>query len=291
MSREGYIELEQGRVFFKVIGSGDGIPLLCLHGGPGFAHDYIEPLAAVGGSERSVIFYDQLGCGRSDRPGDDSLWRVVRFIHEVDAVRAHLGLDTVHLLGHSWGGYLAATYALGGRTGLASMILASPLLSVDRWLEDAARLRSEMDEDVRAVLDRHEASHHTNCPEYIAATLQFYKRHLCRLDPWPDELERTWSHASLDVYEAMWGPTEFYATGTLRGYDLTDRLREISVATLFTCGRYDEAVPDTVASFAELVAGSKVIIFERSSHTPHLEETDSYVAAVRDFIATVEATM
>jgi proline iminopeptidase len=143
---------------------------------------------------------------------------------------------------------------------------------------------------VREVLDRHEASGHTDCPEYTAATLQFYKRHLCRLDPWPDELERTWSRAGLDVYEAMWGPTEFYATGSLRGYDLSDRLGDISVATLFTCGRYDEAAPDTLASFAEQVPLAETIVFERSSHTPHLEERDAYAAAVRDFVGRVEST-
>lgn len=288
MPREGYVEVEGGRVFFRVFGSGDGAPLLCLHGGPGFAHDYIEPLAAVGDGERPVIFYDQLGCGASDRPSNASLWRIDRFLDELDAVREHLGLAEVHLLGHSWGGCLAASYLLDGRSAPLSLILASPLLSVDRWLEDAGRLRSEMPEDVREVLDQHEKTGYTGCPEYTAATLQFYKRHLCRVDPWPDELERTWSAAGLHVYEAMWGPTEFYATGTLRGYDLSGRLAEIMVPTLFTCGQYDEAAPGTIAAFAERVRGAETIVFERSSHTPHLEERDAYAAAIGDFIARAE---
>jgi pimeloyl-ACP methyl ester carboxylesterase len=102
-AEEGYIEVPGGRVWFRSIGEAadDRAPLLCLHGGPGFTHNYLEPLEALA-DRRRVIFYDQLGCGRSERPDDLSLWTVQRFVEEVAQVRAALGLERLHLFGSSW---------------------------------------------------------------------------------------------------------------------------------------------------------------------------------------------
>lgn len=287
MAEEGFVRVEGGWVAFRRIPGGAGTPLLVLHGGPGMARDYLEPLERLA-TDRPVIFYDQLGCGRSDRPGDASLWRVERFVDEVARIREALRLDRVMLLGHSWGGCLAATYALTDPPGLVGLVLASPLLSTERWLEDAAALRSELSEEVRDVLDRHEAAGATDCPEYVSAAVAFYKRHLCRLEPWPEPLERTWSNMGLDVYVAMWGPTEFHATGSLRGYDLTPDLSRIAVPTLLTCGRYDEARPATVAAFRDLIPGASIAVFEESSHTPHLEEPERFLDVVGRFLRDVD---
>src|SRR5919206_2191398 len=97
-SSEGYVDVPGGRVWYRIAGGGAGMPLLCLHGGPGFCHDYIERLAELG-DERPVVFYDQLGCGRSERPDDPSLWRVERSVAELEAVRRALGLDRLHVFG------------------------------------------------------------------------------------------------------------------------------------------------------------------------------------------------
>src|SRR5215470_13623320 len=101
-AREGFVAVEGGRVWYRIVGSGGGIPLITLHGGPGAPHDYLEPLAALG-DERPVIFYDQLGCGKSDRPTNPKLWRVERFVKELAQLRAALKIDRAHLLGQSWG--------------------------------------------------------------------------------------------------------------------------------------------------------------------------------------------
>ena len=109
---EGYIDVPGGKVWYRAVGdNADGTPLLCLHGGPGFTHYYLEPLEALA-DRRRVIFYDQLGCGRSDRPGDLSLWNVDRFVAELAQVRSALNLDRLHLFGSSWGGMLAMQYVL-----------------------------------------------------------------------------------------------------------------------------------------------------------------------------------
>jgi proline-specific peptidase len=240
-------------------------------------------------SDRPVVLYDQLGSGRSDRPGDPDLYGMERYVEEVGLVREALGLDRIHLLGHSWGGTLAISYAVTGPAGLASLILASPLVSTARWLEDARGLRSKLPEDVQRTLREHEEREFTGCPEYTAATLAFYRRHLCRLEPWPDELELAFAGMGLDVYESMWGPTEFHATGSLVQLELAPHLGELRLPVLFTCGRYDEATPDTVGSFRDAVPGAELVVFEESSHTAHLEEPDRYLDTLRRFLGRVDA--
>jgi proline iminopeptidase len=283
-AREGFVEVPGGRVWYRVVGDGDRTPLLCLHGGPGFTHDSVATLGRLG-RERPVVLFDQLGSGRSDRPGDPKLYRVERYVDEVARVREDLALDRFHLWGHSWGGALALSYALTGPFGLQSLTLASPLVSTARWVEDANRLRSQLPEEVQRTLRNHEEREFTGCPEYVTATATFYRRHLCRLDPWPEELERAFAGMGADVYETMWGPTEFHATGTLVGFDLVPQLPELRLPVLFTCGRHDEAAPETVSSFRDIVPGADLALFEDSSHTAHLEERDRYLDAVRSFLA------
>jgi proline iminopeptidase len=287
---EGFVEVTGGRVWYRIAGEDrEGLCLLCLHGGPGFTHDSVTSLEGLA-SDRPVVFYDQLGSGRSDRPGDPSLYRLERYVDEVMRVRDELGLARIHLLGHSWGGGLAVAYALAGHPGIESLILASPLVSTAKWLEDAGRLRSALPQEIRQTLDRHEEAGFTECPEYVEATMAFYHRHLCRLDPWPDELERGFAGMGSDVYETMWGPTEFHATGNLLHLDLAPRLGDLTVPVLFTCGRYDEATRETVASFRDAVDGAELEVFEESSHTAHLEERDRYLETVRSFLSRVERT-
>lgn len=285
--REGYVPVPGGRVWYKIVGSGDAVPLLTLHGGPGAPHDYLEPLAELA-NERPVVFYDQLGCGNSDQPDDNSLWRIERFVEELGQVRAALGLERVHLLGQSWGTILATDYALTRPAGLTSLIMADPSLSMPRWMADTAVLRAALPDEVQEILDRHETAGTTTSEEYEAATMVFNRRHLCRLDPWPDPLMRTMTRLNQSVYNYMCGPSEFFITGTLKDYDRTERLQEILIPTLFLCGRYDEATPEATEWYHSLLPASVLVIFEQSSHMPHLEEPEHYLQVVRNFLKRVE---
>jgi len=289
VTAEGYIPVPGGRVWYRIVGTDrPGIPVLCLHGGPGMSHDYIENLSDLA-KRRPVVFYDQLGCGRSDRPDDESLWTVSRFVEELVAVRETLSMQRLHLFGSSWGGWLALQYTLDCRPQLASLILSSSPPSVPRWIADCADLRAELDEPVKSVLDRHEAAGHFSCPEYQWAITHFYRRHLCRVDPWPDCVERTFGGLGEQVYTTMWGPSEFGpVTGCLRDWDVTDRLAEIQVPTLVTGGRYDEARPDHLAILADGIGGSELVIFEDSSHMAFVEERALYMQTIEDFLGRVE---
>ncbi len=286
-AREGFVKVEGGRAWYRIVGNGGGIPLITLHGGPGAPHDYLEPLEALA-DERPVVFYDQLGCGKSDRPSNRKLWRVERFVKELAQLREALKLKRAHILGQSWGTMLAVDYLLTRPSGVASAILADPAISIPRWIADANRLRRKLPASVRATLDRHEKTGDLGCLEYQAATLAFYKRHVCRLDPWPEPMERMMRGIGGEVYSAMWGPNEFVATGALKTYDRSARLKEISLPTLFLCGRYDEGTPESTAFYRRRIRGAEMVVFEKSSHMPQLEEPAKYLRVVRDFLSRVE---
>lgn len=288
-TREGFIDVTGGRVWYRVVGDGTTIPLLTLHGGPGVPHDYLDSLDELA-DERPVIFYDQLGCGLSDRPDNLSLWTVERFVEEVHQVVAALGLERFHLLGQSWGSMLATDFALTNPSGLVSLILASPPLSIPRWLADADAYRAQLPPDIRDTLAHHEAAGTIDSDDYRAATDAYYARHVCRVVPPPEEMTRAMAGMGQQVYGYMWGPNEFNMTGgTLRTYDRTPRLPELTLPTLFTCGRYDEASPEATAWYQSLVPGAELAIFEHSAHLPHLEEREAYLATVREFLKRVES--
>jgi proline iminopeptidase len=285
--REGFVEVTGGRVWYRIAGGGAGIPLLTLHGGPGVPHDYLEPLEGLG-DERPVVFYDQLGCGRSDRPTDQALWRVERYVQELAQVRAALGLARIHLLGQSWGTMLATEYLLTRPAGVQSVIMANPAISSPRFIADVTRLRNGLPEFARTALESCSAAAGANNPAYQVATLEFYRRHMCRLDPWPEEFNRSMAGMGMESYKAMWGPNEFTATGLLKDFDRSARLGELKLPILFLAGRYDEATPESAAYYRTLAPGSELVIFENSSHMPQLEEPERYLAVVRDFLARAE---
>jgi proline iminopeptidase len=285
--REGHVAVPGGQVWFKIVGSGPGTPLLLLHGGPGAPSHYLDRLGQLG-DERPVIFYDQLGCGRSDRPSNTNLWRVERFVEELAAVRRALGLKRVHLFGHSWGTMLATDYLLTRPRGVRSVTLASPCLSAPRFVRDANELRAQLPPDVQLALQRHEAAGTTDSTEYQAAVAVFMKRHLCRQEPWPPELTNAIAGFGDRVYNFMWGPSEFHVTGTLKDYDRTSRLAELHLPVLYTTGRFDETTPATTAWYQGLTPNARLEVFEQSAHMPMLEETDRYLAVMRAFLREVE---
>lgn len=290
--QEGFIPvLGDYRVWYRIIGGGaehENIPLLTLHGGPGVPHDYITDMAALASDSRRVIFYDQLGCGRSDQPNDPSLWTIERSVAEIDIVRRALGLETIHLWGQSFGGLFALEYALGQPQGLASLILASSTSSIPLWIAEANRLREELPPEVQATLLRHEQAGTTDDPEYLQATQVFYDRHVIRLKPIPENVQRAMDQVG-QVYLTMNGPSEFYVIGTIKDWDRTDRLSEIRVPTLITSGRYDESTPTINEVLHNGIAGSEWVLFEQSSHMAHVEERERYLAIVKAFIESVEA--
>ena len=247
-------------------------------------------MAALASETRRVVFYDQLGCGRSDQPNDPSLWTIERSVEEIGVVRRALGLEKVHLWGQSFGGLFALEYALTQPEGLVSLILASSTPSIPLWIVEANRLREALPPDVQATLIRHEQAGTTDDPQYLQATMVFYDRHVIRLKPIPEHVQRAMDQAG-QVYYTMNGPSEFHVIGTIKDWDRTDRLSEIRVPTLITSGRYDESTPLLNEVLHNGIAGSEWVLFEQSSHMAHVEERELYLSTVKAFIEGVEAML
>lgn len=287
---ERWIAVPGGRVWSSTVGGRAKLPLLVLHGGPGSSHDYLVSLARLGG-ERPVVFYDQLGCGRSERPADSSLWRLDRSVRELQAVVEALGLERFHLLGHSWGTMLGLDWVLEQRERTASLVFVSPCFSMRRVKADMTRLKQALPRAIQDVLTTHEARGTTDSGMYRASTRIFYQQHVCRLAEWPEPLVRSQEVFSWSVYHTMWGPSEFTLTGNLSEYEREDRLGELGelgIPVLYACGRYDEITPDSTAAYHERTPGSRLEVFTASSHVPHLEEAERFLDIVGSFLRSVE---
>jgi proline-specific peptidase len=157
---------------------------------PGLPHDYLEDLAALAAGGRPVVFYDQLGCGRSDHPDDPALWTLDTFVEELATVRAALALGPMHLLRHSWGGWLALEYVLGKPPDLVSLVLASTCASLPAFAAESRRLKRQLPATVQETIDRHEQAGTTDDPDYIEATMAYYSQWVCRV-PIPDHVTTT----------------------------------------------------------------------------------------------------
>jgi proline-specific peptidase len=288
--REGWVTRDGYRTWYRVVGDlgGEEDPLLALHGGPGSTHHYFAPLERLAEDGRAVVLYDQLGCGRSDRPTDIT-WTVDLFRDEVQAVRDALGLERVHLLGTSWGGMLALEHALARTGELTSLILSSTLASSEEWVREVRKLRDAMPADVVAAFDRADREGVWEGPEWDAADEAFAARHFYRGPRPRPELDRMKAEKSKVAYVALWGPNEWTVTGALRDWDVRPRLGEIDVPTLVIRGAHDECTAPIGETLMRGIAGARLVVFAESAHTPVLEETERYLQVVGDFIAEAEA--
>ncbi|GAA3438616.1 proline iminopeptidase-family hydrolase [Kutzneria kofuensis] len=282
---ERYVDVPGGRVWVNVVGSGWRPPLLVLHGGPGAGHDYLEPLGEFATS-RAVVFYDQLGCGRSDKPDNPSLWTIDRFVAEVHAVRRALKLNRHHLYGHSWGGWLAIEYLLRrSPRGVGAVVLSSTSASAAQFVAGTRYLRTLLPADVQQVLDHYEAKGDFTAPEYLDAVNVFYRNFLCRLDPYPEPLLRSAANlAGNQVYATMGGPNELSVTGNLASWHRTSQVSCIQNPVLLTRGRYDEFAEPCTDTLQRLLPRAERVEFPHSAHVAMWEDQQAYLHALTSFL-------
>jgi L-proline amide hydrolase len=270
------------------------LPLVVLHGGPGMAHHYVRNIAGLADETgRQVIHYDQIGCGGSthlpNAPAD--FWTPELFVDEFHTVRRALGIDEYHLLGQSWGGMLAAEIAVRQPPGLASLAICNSPASMALWMAAADELRAQLPPETLAALERHEAAGTLTDPEYVAATDEFYRRHVCRVVPMPQDFVDTIAQMEAEptVYHTMNGPNEFHVLGTLRDWSIIDRLQLITVPTLVVAGEFDEATPATWRPYVEHIADVRSHVFPDTSHCSHLEKPEEFRAVVAAFLTNHDA--
>jgi proline iminopeptidase len=276
------------QVWTKKVGSGK-IKVLLLHGGPGFTHEYFEcfedflPKAGI-----EFYYYDQLGSHYSDQPTDSTLWTIERFRDEVEQVRQGLGLDHFYLFGHSWGGMLAMEYAFKYQDHLKGLILSNMTASIPSYEKYMKVLRSQLPADVIALMDKFESAKQFDAPEYQNALMsEVYSRHICRLNPWPEPIMREFKHLNPAIYNYIQGPNEFFITGTMKNWDVWDKLPSIKVPTFCIGGTYDEMNPDDIKREGTLIPHSRVLI-TNGSHMCMYDDQQTYFRGLIKFLRDVE---
>ena len=284
---EGFINVEGGKVWYKIVGEGDNTPILLLHGGPGIPSYYLNPLAPLS-KNRPVIFIDQLGCGRSDKISDTTLMTVDKFVEQIEQIKKSLGLTDYYLYGQSWGTMLGTDYYLKHPEGIKAIILSSPALSIPMWLKDADSLITTLPDSIQKAINTNEQNKTYNSPDYKQAIQVYYQHFVARKLPWSSDIDSSFMTMGENVYVFMGGPSEFTMTGTLKDYDRTNRLGEIKVPTLFITGEYDEACPATVKYYQSLVPGAKFELIENAAHLTMQDNPEKNIKVINDFLNELE---
>lgn len=280
---EGFVPTSMGKVWYRIVGTGSKPPVLLLHGGPGSTSYYLTPFAALG-SDRPVIFIDQPGCGHSDLVTDTTLMTTAHFVDAVEEVRKGLGLKDYYLLGHSWGTMLGMDYYIKYPRGIKALVFGSPLFSTERWIKDADTLIATLPDSVQQIIKINEQNKTYHSPAYQQATEIYYQHFLTRNSHPAADTDRTSHGPNQTIYEYMWGPSEFKATGNLRDYNRLQELKTIKVPTLLTCGEYDESRPPTVQFYQQQIPDARFVMIPNSGHATMYDNPQVNIKAIADFL-------
>jgi proline iminopeptidase len=284
---EAQLAVDGGRIWYRVVGSGNATPAILLHGGPGYSSFYMRSMEALS-ADRLVVRYDQLGGGKSEKITDTAMFNIAHFVRELDSLRSHLGYDKVHLVGHSWGTILGLEYYRAHPEHVASLTLMSPALDIPTWEKNAKRLVKTLPDSLQKAIATREAEKNYKAPDYEAALGEFYGKYVWRR-PVQAELDSLMATVNEGIYNYMQGPSEFTITGSLKTYDATPFLKSVKVPVLFTVGEFDEADPPTVKRHAQMTPGAKVAIIPGSAHIVQWDNPGETNRVVGDFLKSVDS--
>ena len=281
------------KVWTKRFGNNPKIKILLLHGGPAMTHEYMECFETFFQREGFEFYeYDQLGSHYSDQPKDSSLWTTERFVEEVEQVRKAIGADknNFYVLGNSWGGILAMEYALKYQQNLKGLIVANMVASAPEYGKYADEvLAKQINPNVLAEIKAIEAKKDFNNSRYMELLIpNFYKKHLCRLDEWPDAFNRTMKHVNAEIYTLMQGPSEFGVSGRLANWDIKNRLHEISVPTLMIGAKHDTMDPKAMEAQSKAVKKGRYLYCPNGSHLAMWDDQKVFMSGVISFIKDVD---
>jgi proline iminopeptidase len=285
MMTNGFITSNGLKLYYEI--EGEGQPLILLSGGPGFSHEYLQPLRALA-SDAQLIFLDQRGTGRSDKANPQD-YTVEANVEDVEQLRRELQLDSCMIFGHSWGGMLAQAYVLKYPTHVSKLVLANTFSSVTEVNASLMRMRSAVPEETRAIYERYEQEglyrNRDHYPEEYQAALDIAYEPVFISVPPPDYLQNMFSTVAYDVYRVMWGEeSEFKITGTLAQFDVTAQLREIHIPTLVLVGASDMPTVAMAQNTAKSISNARLEVFEHSRHFPFIEEPDTFLRVMRRFV-------
>jgi proline iminopeptidase len=280
-------------VWTKRFGNNPKIKVLLLNGGPGATHEYFECMESFLPQEGvEFIYYDQLGCGNSDNPKDTAMWSLPRYVEEVEQVRQALNLnkDNFYLLGHSWGGILAAEYAFKYQQNMKGLIISNMMMSCPaygKYADEvlAKQMKPEVLKEIRAI----EAKKDFSNPRYMGLLEpNFYAEHLCRIVPNPEPVTRAMSKINQSLYVTMQGPSEFGISGKLTTWDRTKDLPKLTVPVLSIGGKYDTMDPAHMAWIATQVKNGNSLICPNGSHMSMYDDQQTYMKGFITFLKSVD---
>jgi len=292
--QQGYVDANGVLIYYVEFGK--GAPLVVLHGGPGADHTYFLPWLLPLARNHRLIFIDERGCGQSERLEDVTKYTVENMADDVEAVRVALGLGKIDLLGHSYGGVLAETYALKYQQHLNHLILNSTFASTREMNEVLAREKAAMppgklkrlDEMEKAGLygkgapwehDRYPAEYETLAWGWGYFPFLYGARPDANYEP-ASNAPTNW-----ELYREMWGSDgEFVIDGNLKSVEYVGRLHTIHVPTLIVVGDHDECAPGLSKEMHEKIAASKLVILPNSGHMNFEDQPRLWQQAVEGFL-------
>ncbi len=285
---EGYMPFMGHHTYYRTVGERtDKAPLILLHGGPGSTHNYFEVLDRVAEEDgRMLVMYDQIGCGNSYVDGRPELWKAETWVNELIALRKHLGLDTCHLLGQSWGGMLLLTYICGyEHSDVKSGILSSTLPASWLWGIEQARMIKELPEEYQeAIKTATETGDYSN-DIYQRAEEEYMLRHAAgKPDPNGPECLLRKKRTGRESYVVGWGPNEYTPMGTLKDYDVIDKLKDIKEPCLVINGGNDLCTPYIAKVMYDNIPNSRWELFRECRHMCFVEDNDHYVEVLKEWL-------
>ena len=289
-ARERYLTQGTARLYVREVGR--GAPVIVLHGGPDFDHEYLLPDMDRLADAFRLVYYDQRGRGRSfsGRPADEV--DLAGEIDDLDAIRASFGFERVAVLGHSWGALLAMEYATRRPDRVSHLILMNSApashAGVLAFREDLQRRRAPEQSERMSAL--------RSDPRYragdVATDLDYYRLHFDLAVHRPDQLERVIARlrsasTSEGILTARAIEDRLYAqTWDAEDYDLIARLRRLRIPTLLIHGDGDFVPIDVAREAADAIRGSRVVVLSDCGHFAYLQQPDRVRAAVTELMAT-----
>lgn len=293
------IETPKGtfKVWTKRVGNNPKMKVLLLHGGPGGTHEFFECFDGYFPNEEiEYIYYDQLDSYYSDKPNDSTLWTTEHFVEEVEQVRKALNLtkDNFYLLGQSWGGILAMEYALKYQDNLKGLIISNMMASIPEYEKYAKEvLGPQMPPEVYKEIMDLEAKEDFANPRYAELVQRYYyTEHVLRmpLDQWPESINRAFSHLNPNIYIYMQGYSEFGVTGnaSLKSWDVSNRLKELTIPTLMIGAKYDTMDPKYMEWMSTEVQNGQSLT-TMGSHCSQYDDQKTYFNGLIKFIKDLDS--
>ncbi len=284
---EGYMPFHEFKTYYRIVGekTPGKAPLLLIHGGPGSSHNYFELMDDYAATGRQLIMYDQVGCGKSSLPEDEKWYVKETWAEELIALRKYLHLDSLHMLGQSWGGMLEMLYLTQyDQTGVKSVMIDGSPASISLWTREQHRLISYLSYEDREAIAQAEATGDFTGAQYLAANERYMQRY-CWDAPTAEDPEclrrETNGQRASRIAE---GPNEFTENGTISDFELSSELHKIHVPVLVTNGTDDLCTPLIAKDVYDHIPGAKWHLFANSRHLALRDQHDEFIQVLDQWV-------